>query len=251
MTLEVRQFRCLDDNYGFIVRDIASGETACIDTPDAEAILAELAVSGWPLTLILNTHWHPDHAGGNTHISDATGARIVGPQEVTKIAPPDRIVVPGDQVQLGETMFDVVDSSGHTHQHVTYYAPTAGMAFVGDALFPLGCGRVFEGTMAQSWAGLSRLVALPGETRIFSAHEYSRSNARFALSVEVDGPTADRARAMLAVPDGDRVTVPTTIEIERCTNPFLRPRALAAARAASSDAEAFGIIRALKDSFAG
>ena len=187
MTLTVRKFPCLSDNYGFIIRDEASGKTACIDTPEAGAVLAALKDAGWGLDFIFNTHWHPDHAGGNAEIKAATGCTIVGPAEVTRIAPLDRTVVGGDVVELGETSFKVIETGGHTLGHIAYYDDSDKVAFVGDTLFALGCGRLFEGQPDQMWASLSRLAALPDETKVYCAHEYTASNARFALSVD-DSP---------------------------------------------------------------
>ena len=120
MTLIVKQFPCLSDNYGFLVRDSATGQTACIDTPDASEILAQLGSLGWNLDFILNTHWHPDHAGGNAQVAAATGAKVVGPAEVTRIASLDRTVTGGDVVELGATRFDVIDTGGHTLGHIAY-----------------------------------------------------------------------------------------------------------------------------------
>ena len=154
MPLEIRQFACLSDNYGFLVRDVSSGRVATVDTPDAEAILAELAKAGWTLDLVLNTHWHPDHAGGNARLIEATGCQIVGPEEVKRIAPIDRVVVHGDTVDLGETRFSVIDVGGHTLGHIAYFDSVSKTAFVGDALFALGCGRLFEGTAEQMWKSL-------------------------------------------------------------------------------------------------
>src|SRR5580704_5700960 len=129
MTLTVRQFPCLSDNYGFLIRDDATGQTGCIDTPDATAILAELKAAGWGLDFILNTHWHPDHAGGNAAIKDATGATIIGPTEVTRIAPLDRAVADGDTVDLGGTRFEVIGCGGHTLGHIAYYDAADHIAF--------------------------------------------------------------------------------------------------------------------------
>jgi hydroxyacylglutathione hydrolase len=241
MSLTVRQFPCLTDNYGFLVRDDASGAVACIDTPDADAVLAEMRAAGWRLDLILNTHWHPDHAGGNAAIKAATGATIVGPAEVTRIAPLDRAVAEGDVVDLGESRFDVIDTGGHTLGHIAYFARADHLAFVGDTLFALGCGRLFEGTAVQMWASLSRLAALPDDTRVYCAHEYTAANARFALSVD-DGPRlAARAEAIFAARARGEPTVPTSIGLEKATNPFLRAR----------DADDFAALRLAKDSFKG
>lgn len=241
MPLTVRQFPCLSDNYGFLIRDEASGKTACVDTPEAGPILAELEKAGWTLDLILNTHWHPDHAGGNAAIQEATGAVIVGPAEVRRIAPLDREVAGGDVVELGETRLQVIESGGHTLGHIAYFDPESRKAFVGDTLFALGCGRLFEGTAEQMWASLSRLTALPDDTLVYCAHEYTAANARFALSV--DGSPALKARAddIFAARERGEATVPTTIGLEKATNPFLR----------AGDAAKFAEVRAAKDAFKG
>jgi hydroxyacylglutathione hydrolase len=254
MSLTVRQFPCLQDNYGFIIRDDASGQTACIDTPDVGAILAALKREGWGLDFILNTHWHPDHAGGNAEIKAATGAFIVGPDEVTRIAPLDRRVAGGDIVELGETRFEVIDIGGHTLQHIAYHDPADAIAFVGDSLFALGCGRMFEGDPVQMWGGLARLAALPPETRVYCAHEYTAANARFALSVDQDPRLRRRAEEIFAARGRGEPTVPTTIALEKATNPFLRAPRLAPGlglAAGAADHEAFAAVRAAKDVFKG
>jgi len=241
MSLTVRQFPCLADNYGFLVRDETSGAVACVDTPDADAVLAALRAAGWRLDLILNTHWHPDHAGGNAAIKAATGATIVGPAEVTRIAPLDRTVAGGDVVDLGDSRFEVIDTGGHTLGHITYFSPADHLAFVGDTLFALGCGRLFEGTAAQMWASLSRLAALPDDTRVYCAHEYTAANARFALSVDKGPGLAARTEAVFAARARGEPTVPTSIGLEKATNPFLRAR----------DADDFAVLRRAKDGFKG
>lgn len=249
MALTVHQFPCLSDNYGFLIRDEATGKVATIDTPDAEAILAQLGQRGWSLDLILNTHWHPDHAGGNEALKAATGAIIAGPAEVTRIAPLDRVVRGGDVVMLGETRFEVIDSGGHTLGHVAYHDAADAIAFVGDTLFALGCGRLFEGTAEQMWSSLSRVAGLPDATTVYCAHEYTASNARFALSVDDDPALQARAAAVFAARERGEPTVPTTIAAEKATNPFLRAPLLRPN--AASPAEAFAEIRAAKDSFKG
>lgn len=251
MSIEVHQFACLSDNYGFLVRDQASGLCATVDTPDAEAILAEVGRLGWKLALILNTHWHPDHAGGNQAIKAATGCEIVGPAEVRRIAPLDREVSEGAVVDLGETRFTVIETHGHTAGHIAYYDAADGAAFVGDTLFALGCGRLFEGDARTMWASLNRLAALPDETAVYCAHEYTASNARFALSVDSDPALAERARAIFAARDRGEPTVPTTIGQEKATNPFLRAPRLAArfGLEGAPAYEAFAAVRAAKDSF--
>ena len=248
MSLTVHQFACLSDNYGFLVRDDATGKTATIDTPDAEAILAELDRLGWTLDLILNTHWHPDHAGGNAAIKAATGATIVGPAEVTRIAPLDREVGDGDVVELGETRFTVIDTGGHTLSHIAYHDAEDAIAFVGDTLFALGCGRLFEGTAEQMWGSLAKLTALPDATTVYCAHEYTASNARFALSVDDDPALKARAEQIFAARERGEATVPTSIGLEKATNPFLRAPLL---RPNLEPAMAFAEIRAAKDGFKG
>ncbi len=253
MSLTVHQFPCLEDNYGFLARDEATGLAACIDTPDADAILRELEKLGWKLDLILNTHWHPDHAGGNERIKAATGCTIVGPAEVTRIAPLDREVKGGDSVTLGETRFEVIESGGHTLGHIAYHAAADHVAFVGDTLFALGCGRLFEGTAEQMWGSLQRLAALPDDTRVYCAHEYTASNARFALSVDDDPALKARTEQIFAMRQRGEPTVPTTIGLEKATNPFLRAPALAGRVGADGqpDYAAFGAVRAAKDGFKG
>jgi hydroxyacylglutathione hydrolase len=251
MPITIRQFPCLADNYGFLVRDEASGLAACVDTPDADAILRELESAGWRLALILNTHWHPDHAGGNAAVQAATGATIVGPAEVRKIASLDREVAGGDIVALGETRFEVLESGGHTLGHISFYDAADGVAFVGDTLFAMGCGRLFEGEPAQMWDSLTRLAALPDETAIYCAHEYTEANARFALSVDTSDEVRARADEVFDLRRQGRATVPTTVLKERQTNPFLRAPDLAGAVGVSSGdpVAAFAALRAAKDSF--
>jgi hydroxyacylglutathione hydrolase len=250
MPLTVHQFPCLSDNYGFLARDEATGKTACIDTPEVAPILAALKSKGWTLDLILNTHWHPDHAGGNAEIVAATGATVVGPAEVTKLTPIDREVKGGDVVMLGETKLEVIESGGHTLGHIAYFDAADRIAFVGDTLFALGCGRLFEGTAEQMWASLQRLAALPDETTVYCAHEYTASNARFALTVD-DGPALKaRAAEIFAMRERGEPTVPTTIGLEKATNPFLRAPQLVGT-AGEPDYRAFGAVRTAKDDFKG
>ncbi len=253
MSLTIHQFPCLSDNYGFLIRDEASGLAACIDTPDAAAILGELGKLGWELHLILNTHWHQDHAGGNAEIQAATGATVVGPDEVTRITTLDREIRGGDQVTLGETTFQVIEAGGHTLGHIAYYDADDQVAFVGDTLFALGCGRLFEGTAEQMWTSLQRLAALPDDTTVYCAHEYTAANARFALSVDPDPALKARADQVFAARERGEATVPTTIGLEKATNPFLRaPQLVERVGAARKlDYEAFGAVRMAKDNFKG
>ncbi len=251
MPLTIHQFPCLSDNYGYLVCDEASGKVAAIDTPDADAYAAEIERLGWGLDLILNTHWHADHAGGNMALKARYGAEIVAPAEVERTSPIDRQVVDGDAIALGETRFRVIETGGHTRQHITLYDAADAVAFVGDTLFTLGCGRMFEGTPDQFWTSLSRIAALPDETRLYCAHEYTAANLRFARSVDGGAALAARAVGIEAKVAAGIPTVPTTVAEEKATNPFLRAPGLPIARDAANDAEAFRIVRAAKDGFRG
>ena len=220
----VHIFPCLKDNYGFLLHDPETGETATIDTPEAGKILAEAEAKGWTITQIWNTHWHPDHAGGNAEIVAKTGARVVGPEEVDRIgAAPDRILHEGDTVELGGLRARVIETPGHTLGHIVFHLAEQKIAFVGDTLFALGCGRLFEGTPAQMWDSLGKLRALPDDTVVYCAHEYTASNAAFALSVDSGNADlvayADEVKAKRAQ---EIATVPTTIGKEKRANPFLR-----------------------------
>lgn len=242
MTLEVRLFPCLNDNYGLLVRDAGTGRVATIDTPDAGAIQADLNASGWGrLDLILNTHWHPDHTQGNARLQAETGCEIVGPDEVRRAAPIDRIVAGGDTVMLGETTLAVTEAPGHTLGHIVYRSVADGQAFVGDVMFVLGCGRLFEGTPEQMWASLQTLAGWPDETVIWCAHEYTAANARFLLNVDDRPEAAARANAIFALRERGEPTVPTTIGMEKAFNPFVR----------APDADAFAALRTAKDGFSG
>ncbi|PZO01669.1 MAG: hydroxyacylglutathione hydrolase [Alphaproteobacteria bacterium] len=242
MTLDVRLFPCLSDNYGLLVRDAGTGTVAAIDTPDAEAILADLEASGWGrLDLILNTHWHPDHTQGNARLKAETGCQIVGPEEVRRVSALDRVVRGGDTVMLGQTALAVFDTPGHTLGHIVYHAAAEGQAFVGDVLFPLGCGRLFEGTPEQMWDSLQTIAAWPDETVIWSAHEYTAANARFALSLDDRPEMAEHAARIFAAREASQPTVPTTLAVEKTFNPFLR----------AANPAGFAERRAAKDGFSG
>lgn len=250
--LEIHQFACLSDNYGFLIHDPDSGETACIDTPDAEAYLREAGHKGWQITQIWNTHWHPDHAGGNQAIKAATGCTVIAPAEVERIAMPDRVVAHGDTVTLGSYTAQVIDVSGHTNGHVAYHLPEAGAAFVGDSVFALGCGRMFEGQAEQFWASLQRIKALPPETLLYCAHEYTESNARFALHVDPENAALQDYVALITkVRAEGQPTVPTPLARELATNPFLRADdiAMQARWGGGGPAATFAALRAAKDNF--
>lgn len=251
--LEIHQFPCLSDNYGFLVHDPASGETTCIDTPDADAYLREASARGWQITQIWNTHWHPDHAGGNEAIKAATGCKITAPAgDAAKIAGVDRTVQNGDTVSLGAFTGHVIDVGGHTMGHIAYHLPEADVAFVGDSVFALGCGRMFEGTAPQFWASLSRIKALPPQTSLYCAHEYTASNARFALHADPGNAELEAYAAEVnARRERGEWTVPTTLEKELTTNPFLRADdpVIQARWGGNGPSETFAALRAAKDSF--
>ena len=248
--LQIHQFPCLSDNYGFLIHDPASGATAAIDTPDAEEILRQADAKGWRITDIWNTHWHPDHAGGNAAITAKTGAVMTGPAEVERIGTaPNRVVDEDDRVMLGNIEARVLNVGGHTLGHIAYLFDADNVAFVGDALFALGCGRLFEGTPLQMWTSLQKLAALPDDATLYCAHEYTQSNARFALAVD-PGNAALRARAIEIdhLRAAGKPTVPMTLRLEKETNPFLRAPELLPGVA---DWEAFASIRKQKDEFKG
>jgi hypothetical protein len=159
--LQIHQFLCLSDNYGFLLHDPDSGETVAIDTPDGDRYLEEADAKGWTITQIWNTHWHPDHAGGNETVAKATGAKIVAPAEVAKLSAIDTEIKHGDTVSIGSHEARVIDVSGHTNGHIAYHLPQDDIAFVGDSVFALGCGRMFEGEAGQFWQSLQRIKALP------------------------------------------------------------------------------------------
>lgn len=225
MSLEIHQFPCLSDNYCFLVHEPDANVTAVIDTPEVAAIEAALAEKGWRLTHILNTHHHFDHAGGNLELKEKWGCTIVGPKaEQAKIPGIDLALGDGDHFMLGGAEAVVLDVPGHTLGHIAYHFADDGVAFVGDTLFALGCGRVFEGTAQQMWSSLSKLAALPDETIVYCAHEYTQANARFAVTVEPDNAALlARAEEIDRLRAAGTPTVPTTIGLEKATNPFLRP----------------------------
>lgn len=255
--LEVYQFACLSDNYGYLLHDADSGETACIDTPETEPILAALEKTGWKLSHIWNTHHHWDHAGNNEAIKQATGCTIIGPAgEADKIPGIDRAVDDGDEVMLGAHKARILNVGGHTLGHIAFHlgGPNHNMAFVGDSLFALGCGRVFEGTMAQMWESLQKLAALPDGTIIYCAHEYTAGNAAFAATIEPDNENLQKRIAEISALRADnKPTVPTEISVERATNPFLRAGEASVQAALNMQGHAavdvFAEIRHRKDNF--
>ncbi|MBB4631512.1 hydroxyacylglutathione hydrolase [Sphingosinicella soli] len=239
--LDVVRIPVLSDNYVWLAHDAASGETAVIDPAVAAPVLAEADARGWRITQILNTHWHPDHVGGNAEIKAATGCRITGPVgEQAKITAIDRAVREGDTVRIGASEGRVIDVPGHTAGHIAFSFPEDGVLFCGDTLFAMGCGRLFEGTADEMFDSLGKLMALPDDTRVYCAHEYTESNGRFALTAEPgNAALAARQADVVAMRKRGEATVPSTIGLERATNPFAR----------AADAAELAARRLAKDNF--
>ncbi len=230
----------LADNYVWLFA-YAPARCAVIDPAVADPVLAAAAEAGLAITHILNTHWHPDHVGGNAAIKAATGCTIVGPaREAAKIPGLDRAVDHGDTVRLGDHEGQVLFVGAHTAGHIAYHFPSARALFCGDTLFAMGCGRLFEGTPEDMFAALAKLKALPPDTRVFCAHEYTLANARFAITVEPDNAALmARFAAVQAARARNEPTVPFTLADELATNPFVRAR----------DAAELGERRRAKDVF--
>lgn len=252
--VQVEQFNCLTDNYGYLLHDVTTGVTATIDTPEVAPIMEALDRRGWQLSYILNTHHHHDHAGGNDELVRLTGCQVIGPAaEVKRIPSINSPVRGGDTFKLGDQAVEVVDVGGHTLGHIAYYLPDAGLVFVGDALFSLGCGRLFEGTAAQAWGSLQRLAALPPETTVYCAHEYTEANLRFALTVEPSNESLQRRATEIRSLRAKKLpTVPTTIALELETNPFLRAQSRALREhlgipPTMADVDVFAKVRKMKD----
>lgn len=237
--IEVARIPVLSDNYVWLAHDPISGETAAVDPAVAEPVLAEAANRGWTITHIWNTHWHPDHTGGNAEIRAATGCTIIGPaDEAARIPTLDHLVKGGDSITLGAVRADIIDVPAHTAGHIAFHLPDAKLVFVGDTLFAMGCGRLFEGTAEQMFTNMQKLAQLPAETAVYCAHEYTLSNGRYALTAEPDNAAiAARMAHVEAARARGEPTVPTTIGEEQETNPFMRARSVAelAERRAAKD----------------
>ncbi|MEM9013950.1 MAG: hydroxyacylglutathione hydrolase [Pseudomonadota bacterium] len=255
MALDVIQIPCLSDNYGYLIRDRDTGETATIDTPDAEAINNTLAAKSWRLDYILNTHHHWDHTGGNLSLKEHWGCTIIGPRaEAARIPGIDRAVGEGDTVSIGESQASVFDTPGHTAGHIIYFFAEDVLAFVGDTIFALGCGRLFEGKPAEMLASLNKIAALPPETKLFCAHEYTEANAAFAITVDPENATLKQRHAEIEAKRANGMpTVPSTLAEELATNPFLRSDAESLRRTldmqSATAVEVFTETRQRKDSF--
>lgn len=226
MALEIVRIPVLSDNYIWLVHEPDSGETMVVDPAVADAPLAEAEKRGWKITQIWNTHWHPDHTGGNADIKAATGCQISGPEaEQERIPTLDRMVKEGDTVELGDVVADVIDVPAHTAGHIAFHIASERVVFVGDTLFAMGCGRLFEGTPEQMFDNMRKLERLPDKTKVYCAHEYTQSNGEYALVAEPDNlALKERMAEVLTLRERGEPTVPTTIALEKSTNPFMRAK---------------------------
>src|SRR6188768_4509475 len=224
MPAEIKLFACLKDNYGVLIHDPASGATAAIDAPEAAPVEAALKATGWKLTDILVTHHHADHTGGIAELKKKYACRVVAPQgEAARIPLVDATVRENDKVKVGSLEARVFETPGHTAGHISYFFPSDKLAFVGDTLFSIGCGRVIEGTPEMMWQSLLKLRALPDDTRIYCGHEYTKANIRFARTIEPNNRALaareEEAKKQIAA---GKATIPSTIGEEKAENPFLR-----------------------------
>jgi len=238
--LTVSAVPVLSDNYVWLIHDAESGETAAVDPSVANPVLAAAEAQGLRITQVLNTHWHPDHTAGNDAIRDVTGCTITGPAEAERVSKMDRIVRESDRIQIGGAEAVIWEIPAHTAGHIALYFENDGMIFVGDTMFAMGCGRLFEGTAAQMYANMQRIAALPDDVWIYCGHEYTLSNARFAAHVDPENrDVARRLETTAAMRNAGQITLPTTVAEERATNPFVRAK----------DVEEFARLRTEKDSF--
>lgn len=254
-SLMIEQFICRQDNFGVLLHDPLTGETASIDAPDGASIHRRLDLGGWKLTDILVTHHHPDHVEGISALAETYSPRVIGPAgEAGKIAGLTETVADGDTFEFAGRTVHVISTPGHTAGHICFHVPDEQLLFAGDTLFALGCGRLFEGTPQDMHRSLGRLSDLPDATRVYCGHEYTQSNARFAVAVDPDNATlAKRREDIDDLRSKGLPTLPTTIGFEKRTNPFLRAgdqniRAQLGMRSAT-DAEVFAELRRRKDSF--
>lgn len=255
MTLDLVTLPVRDDNYVYLVHDDASGATALVDVGTVEPILKALSDRGWTLSEIWLTHHHGDHVEGTEAIVAATGAKVTGAgADAHRLPKLDRQVAEGDRFDFAGNEVQIFDVSGHTVGHIAYYVPALKAAFTADSLMALGCGRLFEGKPAQMWESLSKLAALPDDTTICSGHEYTQANARFALTVDPDNEALrKRAEDIAAARTRGEPTVPSSLALEKATNPFLRAADPLIRKhldlTSASDAEVFAEIRSRKDNF--
>jgi hydroxyacylglutathione hydrolase len=237
--MEIVPIPAFTDNYIWLVRDEVSGETAVVDPGDAAPALKECESRGWAVSQVWNTHHHWDHSGGTVAMKEATGCTIFGPA-AEDIPGRDVALSEGSELQIGDHVGRAMEIPGHTLGHVALVFDDAGIAFVGDTLFAMGCGRLFEGTPQQMFRSLQRIAELPDDTRLYCGHEYTLANARFAAHAEpANEAVSSRLDAVQKLRESGRITLPTTVAEERATNPFVR----------ASTWEEFARLRAAKDSF--
>ena len=254
-TLEIELFPCRSDNFGVLLHDPATGATASIDAPEEAPIIEALERRGWTLTHILTTHHHGDHVEANAALKKRFGVTIIGPaKEAARIPGLDQAVDGGDRFEFAGHPVDVIWTPGHTAGHICFHFPEDKLLMAADTLFALGCGRLFEGTAADMWSSLSKLAALPDDTTVYFGHEYTLSNARFAVTVDPDNAALTKRVAEIeALRAAGKFTAPTTIGVEKATNPFMRAGDAAIRTTlgmpSASDAEVFGEIRRRKDNF--
>ena len=224
MPAEIRLFLCRSDNYGVLLHDPATGATAAIDAPEAAPIEKALAETGWKLTDILVTHHHADHTDGIRALKDKYKCRVVAPAaEASKIPAVDETVSEGDKVNVGNLSANVIETPGHTLGHIAYWFHADKLAFVGDTLFSIGCGRVIEGTPGQMWQSLRKLRDLPDDTEVYCGHEYTATNIKFALTIDENNPVLEaRAAQVQQLTEEGAPTIPVSIGDEKLANPFLR-----------------------------
>ena len=252
-TLEIHQYPCLKDNYGVLIHDAAAGLTAAIDVPEAEPTRRALKEKGWTLTHILVTHHHADHTQGIEPLKAETKCTVIGPKaEAAKIKGLDKTVAEGETFQFGQTEVRVFDTPGHTAGHITFWMPSASVAFAGDTLFAVGCGRVIEGNMQMMWQSLEKIAKLPGETQVYCGHEYTLANVKFALTIEPENEALKkRATEIEKLVAAGKPTLPTRVDLELATNPFLRPNSAAIRKRVgmenAQDWQVFGEIRERKN----
>ena len=251
--LVIHQFPCLKDNYGVLVHKPESGLTAAIDAPCANRVRQELDGKGWKLSHILTTHHHADHTGGNLTLKQETGCTIIGPAaEAARIPGIDVEVGEGAAIEFGAYRIRVLETPGHTLGHVSYWIPEASVAFAGDTLFAMGCGRVLEGSHEMMWSSLQKIAALPRETQIYCGHEYTLANAQFGLTIEPDNVALrQRAHDVTALRAEGKPALPTRVDLELETNVFLRPHVAAIRNKlnmrAAADWRVFGEMRERKN----
>lgn len=255
MSMTLLAVPCLSDNYAYLIHDPQTGATGVVDVPEAAPVLAALHQQGWTLSDIFLTHHHNDHVDGAAEVQAATGARVIGAAADAHRLPPLTIALkPGDPISMGTERGICIEVSGHTVGHLAFHFPQSGLLFSGDSLMALGCGRLFEGTPAQMWDSLTRMAALPGDTRVCSGHDYTAGNAAFAMSVEPENTALqERIKGFEAARSSGEPMAVWALQTELDTNPFLRAEKVHIKEklglAAASDVDAFAALRQRKDTF--